>query len=192
MTKLPKRSENLRSPSRATMRPRTAWVLGMVWTVSAALMSSAGCSPITMPKTVFSRRTPENPYTKMAGGFEGDVDVARELYHGVRAAASNQSIVLQVDGEDELTRTLPLPPDGRPVYVSQLLEQSGVLKKFGAVDATLYRYQPNVVGGVRMAVKMSKDNTEVRPESDYTLSPGDRIHVQRAVVSPLQQLLATF
>lgn len=147
-----------------------------------------GCGSVTIPKTAFSNPTPD-PYGANANGFEGNPQIAEKLYHATRTAHSQNSLVLQVVGDSDPARILPLPPPGQAVYVSQLLEQTGVLQRFGGVQATLYRYSPSVVGGIRMAVKMNKDASAVRSESDYALQPGDRLKVEEYASSMFGQLL---
>lgn len=128
------------------------------------------------------------PHGAFEGGFEGDADTAEKLYYATREAAAKQSIVLQVVGDDEPVRVLPLPPEGQTVRVSQLLEQTGVLKKLGGIEVTLFRHAPGIVGGSRMSIKMS-EGTRVRPESDYSLRAGDRIRVEKISSNPLKALL---
>ncbi len=111
------------------------------------------------------------------------------LYQKVREAKAQNSIVLQIAGTDEPLRVLPLPGEGKSVFVSDLLNQTGVLQKIGRIDATLYRDAPGMPGGIRMAVKMNTDCDQVRPESDYSLRPGDRLTVQKARNPPLNGLL---
>ncbi len=89
-------------------------------------------------------------------------------------------MVLQVIGDDVPARVLPLPPGTHSVYVSELLTQTGVLKKLDNVDATLFRSSTDSIGGIPMEVNMSKDGKSVRPESDYSLQAGDRLMVSKA------------
>ncbi|TWT64901.1 hypothetical protein [Allorhodopirellula solitaria] len=117
----------------------------------------------------------------------------QEAYQSVRNAKANNSIVLQVLDDNEPIRVLPLPTAGDPscdtgtagaaprsVYVSTLLEQTGVLHKLGKVQAALYRPAPNSLDGVRMDVLFSPHDAEqIRPESDYALRPGDRLVVRK-------------
>lgn len=147
-----------------------------------------GCGSLTIPHTAFSKAAPD-PYGAQANGFEGDPSIAEKLYHATRTAQAQNSVVLQVVGDSDPARILPLPPEGQTVYVSQLLNQTGVMKRFGGVHATLYRYSPSVIGGVRMAVKMSKDGSSVRTESDYALQPGDRLKVEELATSVIGLLL---
>ena len=105
--------------------------------------------------------------------------VAQMVYQGTRQAKANGGIVLQVVGDETPIRVLPLPQDGRSVYVSQLLEQSGVKKQLGSVRATLFRHATGSIGGMPMECKMTKNGESVRPESDYALQPGDRLRVEK-------------
>jgi hypothetical protein len=111
------------------------------------------------------------------------------LYRKVQQASSQNAIVLQVLGDDAPVRVLPLPPDGKSVFVSDLLVQTGVLAKLESIEATLFRNSAEALGGVRMEVKMSPEGDEVRPESDYALQPGDRLRVNKRQFNSLEQLL---
>jgi hypothetical protein len=105
--------------------------------------------------------------------------VAQQVYQGTKQAKANHGIVLEVVGDESPVRVLPLPEDGRSVYVSQLLTQSGVQKQLGSVRATLFRHSTESIGGMPMECKMSKDGESVRPECDYALQPGDRLRVEK-------------
>ena len=111
------------------------------------------------------------------------------LYRKVQQASSRNAIVLQVLGDDVPVRVLPLPADGKTVFVSDLLGQTGVLAKLESIEATLFRNSAEALGGVRMEVKMSPEGDAVRPESDYALQPGDRLRVQKRQFNSLEQLL---
>ena len=139
---------------------------------------------------------PNNPYSKPAspeyqgiGGFDASLSTSEEVYHSVRQARAQNSIVLQVDGDSTPVRVLPLPPEQRSVYVSDLLKQTGVQKKLGPLNATLYRFSPDTIGGLPMEVKMSKDGESVRPVSDYALHAGDRLQVHKAAYPALDGLV---
>jgi hypothetical protein len=106
--------------------------------------------------------------------------VAQAVYQATRQAKANKGIVLQVVGDENPIRVLPLPGEGQSVYVSQLLTQSGVLQQLGAVEATLFRHSTGSIGGVPMECKMAKGGQQVMPESDYALQAGDRLRVRKA------------
>lgn len=126
-----------------------------------------------------------------AGSSLPSATFTQEAYESVRNAKANNSIVLQILDDDVPIRVLPLPPGGASgpgcdasmggaapptVYVSTLLQQTGVLRKLGKVQAALYRSAPDSLDGVRMDVVFSPHDAEqVRPESDYALRPGDRL-----------------
>lgn len=118
----------------------------------------------------------------------------QEVYQSVRNAKANNSIVLQVLDDDTPIRILPLPSaegsasdpavaspgGGRSVFVSTLLNQTGVMRKLGKAQAALYRPSPENYEGIRMDVLFSAHSTEqVRPESDYALRPGDRLVIRK-------------
>lgn len=173
------------SKSNAAAAPRETRLASIL--ILLGLFLTTGCSSLTVPKTAFSQRKNE-PAGAYENGFELDPAAAEKVYQAVRAARANHGVVLQVIGDEVPVRNLPLPKDGRSIYVSQLLNETGVMNKLGGVEATLFRHSADTIGGIRMDVKMSKDLKSVRPESDYALQPGDRLRVNRAVASALAQL----
>ena len=112
-----------------------------------------------------------------------------ESYHSVRQAKAQNSVVLHVVGDEQPFRILPLPPEGRSVFVSNLLRDTGVLKRLGGVDVALYRPSPHAIDGLRMDVQLASDKQSVRPECDYALQPGDRLRVAKAELDTVQTLL---
>lgn len=116
---------------------------------------------------------------------------SQPVHQAVQKAKQENSIVLQILGSDEPVRVLPLPKGkdntgagsidspGSGVFVSTLLKQTGVLQKYGRITASLYRPSPSSFEGVRMDVLFARrDHTQVRPESDYALHPGDRLVIR--------------
>lgn len=116
---------------------------------------------------------------------------SEEMYYKVREAAATNAVVLEVLGDKQRLRVLPLPADGKAVFVSNLLNDTGVLEKLGTVDAVLYRDSPQSIGGIRMDVKMTSSYDAVRPESDYALRPGDRLQVRKVEFAALNQLIGS-
>lgn len=143
-------------------------------------VASGGCA-LTGPAPISLLGAPE-PAPESASSE------AAEVYQRIKQAKSQHAVVLQVAGDSEPIRVLPLPPDGRPVFVSDLLEQTGVFKRFGRVQAELFRDSPTDFRGVRMAVQLDQ-GSRVRPESDYALRPGDRLRVQADPSSALGDFL---
>lgn len=167
-----------------TAIPRLGWL-------SLAVMAAAltGCTNFNLPGfSPFSLREPTPTYVGLQPGFEADPSVSQEIYHKVREARAQNSIVLHVVGDDAI-RVLPLPPGEKSVFVSDLLEQTGVQRKLGALDAMLYRHSPNAIGGIPMEVKMSNDKKSVRAVSDYALQAGDRLRVTKAPHPGLERLI---
>ena len=156
-------------------RPRRHRTIPLL--VVAVVSLSPGCSNLT--PAIFThpgdapRNTPMTPNVQLAG-IESE-----QVYHKVREAASTHSVVLEVVGENAPIRVLPLPPEGQSVFVSNLLQDTGILEKLGTVEATLYRNSKDSIGGIRMEVKMNSTHDSVRPESDYALQPGDRLRVRK-------------
>ncbi|EGF26742.1 hypothetical protein [Rhodopirellula baltica] len=119
-----------------------------------------------------------------------------EVYHKVREAKANSSIVLQIVGDQTPVRVLPLPPasgatpQGPSVFVSTLLKQTGVDKRFGRMEAVLYRHSTDSVEGHRMEVQFADRGAgDVRPESDYALRAGDRLVVRESQSGGISSLV---
>ena len=152
------------------------------WTllcIAAVTLSCQGCTNLKLPKTAFSVHS--RAYQGVDSSYDGGQTYASEqVYQAVRQARAENGVVLQVIGDDVAARVLPLPPGTHSVYVSELLTQTGVLKKLVNVDATLFRSSTDSIGGIPMEVNMSKDGKSVRPESDYSLQAGDRLMVSKA------------
>lgn len=102
-----------------------------------------------------------------------------EVFRRLREAKTQNSVVVQVAGDPEPFRVLPLPPEGDSVFVSDLLSQTGIQRKLGRVAATVYRVTPASPLGLPMEVRFDSRG-EVRPDSDYALRAGDRLKVARA------------
>jgi hypothetical protein len=158
--------------------------------VAMLVAGSTGCNSINLPTfSAFSLGQSEPNYVSLGGGFELDSTGSEAVYYKVREARSQNSIVLQVVGDDPPIRILPLPPGQKSVFVSTLLKQTGVQKKLGAIDAVLFRHAKGTIGGIRMVVRMSPDKSTVRPETDYALKAGDRLRVEKAPNPSLQKLI---
>jgi hypothetical protein len=141
---------------------------------------SQGCTTtLHLPKTAFTKNSRE--YQGVDSSFDGgQTSVSKQVYYAVRQAKAENGVVLQVIGDEIPARVLPLPADTKTVYVSELLTQTGVLQKLESVNATLFRYANDSIGGIPMEVKMADDGDSVRPESDYALQAGDRLMVSKA------------
>jgi hypothetical protein len=151
-------------------------------------VSAQGCTHLVIPKTAFGRHSRQ--YQGVDSSYDnGQSSVTEAVYHAVRRAKAENSVVLQVLGDEENpARVLPLPTGTHSVYVSELLTQTGVLRELNFVEATLFRYSTGAIGGIPMVVKMNDDKTAVLPESDYSLQPGDRLMVSKAA-NPIMQSL---
>jgi hypothetical protein len=147
-----------------------------------------GCTSLNLPAHAFSK--PSSPeYQGINSGYELDPRSGEQAYHSVRQARGQNAIVLQVAGDDTPVRVLPLPPGQKSVFVSDLLKQTGVQKKLGSLEATLFRYSPDTIGGLPMVVKMAPDGRSVRPVSDYALHAGDRLRVNKATSPAMKGLV---
>jgi hypothetical protein len=108
------------------------------------------------------------------------------------SAQSNNAILLEVAGAETTTRMLPLPEDGRPVYVSDLLRQSGLIDDFPRMDAALFRASPSEPAGIRMGIKFRPKSNQIAPEHDYALKPGDRLRVVELQLNPFEEFANAF
>lgn len=111
-------------------------------------------------------------------------NAAAETFQKVKQAKRENAVILQVQGDPEPVRILPLPQDGQSVFVSDLLKQTGVFRKFGRVHAELYRDSTNLMDGVRMRVDI-QGGDRITPGTDYALRPGDRLLVRRVSTTAL-------
>lgn len=152
------------------------------------MVFGTGCTTLNLSSSPFSK--PSSPeYRGIDSGFELDLASGEEIYHSVRQARTQNAIVLQVAGDNTPVRVLPLPPGQNSVFVSDLLKQTGVQKKLGSLQATLFRYSSDTIGGIPMVVKMAPDGRSVRPVSDYALHAGDRLQVSKAASPAMKGLV---
>ncbi|TWU50881.1 hypothetical protein Poly51_41740 [Rubripirellula tenax] len=164
-----------------------ARVQTMLLVLAAGLLT--GCTPLKMPASPFAHPSSQlGDYTGLEGVPKLPESEAEAVYLAVRQARSNNSLVLHVPGGEPATRVLPLPTDGRSVYVSTLLTQSGVQKKLGTVEATLFRNSADSINGIPLECRMERDGEAVKPECDYALQPGDRLRVRKAPSPAIQGL----
>ncbi|QDT08522.1 hypothetical protein [Planctomycetes bacterium K23_9] len=147
-----------------------------------------GCTGLRLPKFAGSDQGSE--YVGVDPSVLSDGAVNEKNYYAVRQALKQNAIVLNVQGDSDPVRILPLPSEGESVLVSDLLRQSGVLKSIGAVDVVVFRHLPPSPTGLRLPVRMNGSHEEVRPETDYALRPGDRIQVSRYTNDMVQSLLS--
>lgn len=111
-----------------------------------------------------------------------------EAFQRIRQAKAQNAIVLQVTGDSEPIRVLPLPPDGRSVFVSDLLRQTGIQEKLGRMHVTVYRSSPVDFMGAKMEVRFDEEGEVIRPETDYALQAGDRIRIAKDTTTRLNKL----
>ncbi|QDT02725.1 hypothetical protein K227x_11030 [Rubripirellula lacrimiformis] len=160
---------------------------GAIVAWASLVMLTTGCSTIHIPSSPFSHPSSElDGYAGMEGVPQLPSTEAEEVYNAVRQARSQGGIVLHVPGDSPPTRVLPLPTDGRSVYISNLLKQTGVQKKLGTIEATLFRHSATSIAGIPLECKMDDDAYSVRPEFDYALQPGDRLRVKKATHPAIQ------
>jgi hypothetical protein len=154
---------------------RLTWIHSLA---AAGCLVFSGCSALNKASL--------DPMIEGAAPLQGS-DSA-ELYQRIRQAKTQNSIVLQVQGDSEPVRILPLPPDGRAVFVSDLLRQTGVQEKMGRMHVVVYRSSPVDFAGAKMDVRFDESGETVRPETDYHLQSGDRIKICPDPTSAMSRL----
>jgi len=165
-------------------------LFGLVWPLLACVLFT-GCTSFELPGTAFQRPS-NSDYMSASSSLDLHHSVQEKAYYAVRQAKAENGVVLEVAGDSNPARTMPLPDTGQSVYVSDLLQETGVLTKLEHVGATLYRYSPGTVNGTPMQVEMSDDCGTVRPESDYALQPGDRLKVWKVPNPAMGKLYNAF
>jgi len=153
----------------------------------------SGCSSFRFPSLIpgMGGAKESSVYGGAVAGEALRGSESAQAFERVAQAKSQNAVVLHVPGDDDAVRLLPLPSDGQSVFVSDLLRQSGVLRKFKRVRAVLYRASDQSINGIRMAITMAPDAKTVRPEADYALRAGDRLEVTEAPPAPLNGMLTT-
>jgi hypothetical protein len=160
----------------------------MLFSFALTTVLASGCTALDLPVLTYAK--PSSPeYRSIEPSFQLEPFNSEQAYYSVRQARSQNSIVLEVAGDSTPVRVFPLPPGQKSVFVSDLLNQTGIQKKFGSLKATLFRYSPDSIGGLRMEVKMAPDGRSVRPVSDYALHAGDRLRVDKATSPALTGLV---
>jgi len=143
------------------------------------IMNCGGCSMISKPSKdlMFDQQVP----------LQGSD--SNEAYQRVRQAKSQNALVLQVEGDSQPIRVLPLPADGRPVFVGDLLKQTGIQEKMGRMIVTVYRPSPADFAGAKMVVRFDEEGETVRPETDYSLQAGDRVKISKDTSTSLGKFI---
>lgn len=162
---------------------RAMMVLGQIAMVGAF----SGCSTLDLPRLPFAH--PSSYRSSVGQPLDlQNTDLARR-YQCVRQAKTQNGVVLEVVGDEEPYRVLPLPEGQKSVFVSHLLAQTGVQRKLGQIKATLYRCSNDSWTGIPMEVRMADEGQRVRPESDYALRAGDRLRVEKDETSAVDLLV---
>ncbi|WP_145089485.1 hypothetical protein [Rosistilla carotiformis] len=111
------------------------------------------------------------------------------MFRAIQTARQTNSIVLQVEGADKPMRVIPLPADGKTVFVNDLLRQAGLKTKYSGLDIVLFRTATGEMDGVKMAVTFDTKTGRVSTGTDYALRPGDRVTVRKVLNSTIQNVL---
>ncbi len=134
----------------------------------AAVTIAPGCN-------VFGKKDNVPP----SGEFALQSSDSADVFKRVREAKAQNSVVVQVVGDSTPVRVLPLPPDERSVFVSDLLKQTGLKESYGPMRVTLYRSNVHAPMGIPMEVKFAARGGDVRPDADYAIQAGDRIRISK-------------
>ncbi len=110
------------------------------------------------------------------------------MYRAIQTARQTGAIVVQIEGAEKPLKVLPLPTDGSTVFVSSLIRQMDLKRRFRGLDITLFRSTGQVMDGVKMAVTFDKSG-RVTTGTDYALRPGDRVTVRRQLHSAMQSIV---
>ncbi len=145
---------------------------------SLLALSACGCSVI--PPMYMDNDKSLDPLVAL------QPSAASEQYDVISQARARNSVVLEIVGSKDPVRVLPLPTDGRSVFVSDLLKQSGLTKEFDRMQATLYRNSPNTLGGIRMGIHFHNRSNQITAEHDYALQAGDRLEVAELEINPFE------
>jgi hypothetical protein len=154
----------------------------------AATLVMAGLLATTTGCNVFGKK--DNAAAD--GQFALQPSDSEEVFRRVREAKSQNSVVVQVVGDSSPVRVLPLPPDQRSIFISDLLKQTGLKDKFGPMRVTVFRPNPQAPMGIPMEVKFITKGGDVRPETDYSLQAGDRIRIAKEERSVLGERFGQF
>lgn len=164
---------------------RRALSTARLWLMTAitigAMAAAPGCN-------VFRKKDNAGP----GGEFALRESDSADVFKRVREAKSQNSVVVQVASDSAPVRVLPLPPDGRSVFVSDLLTQTGLQDKMGPMRVTLYRASSQSPMGIPMEVKFTTRGGDVRPEADYAIQAGDRIRISKDDRSAWGEMLNQF
>lgn len=173
-------------PQVLTSKFRHPMLLGLALT--SLLTTTQGCAPLHLANAPFGPDS-SNQYARRGDtATVADVSMNEKVYYAVKRAKLENAVVLQVIDDENPARILPLPEGDRAVYVSELLSQTGVMKKLGHVEATLYRTSSDSINGIPMEIKMGRSRDNVQPASDYALQAGDRVMVSKATNPALEML----
>ncbi len=165
------------SRSRVGLGPVRHSVCALAFVI--ALLSTGGCS-------LFRGKASQDPAGGLVAQKASDTE---EVFLRVREAKAQNSVVVQVVGDSVPVRVLPLPPGERSVFVSDLLKQTGLQDKLGAIKVTVFRASTHSPMGIPMDVKFASPGGDVRPESDYALRAGDRLRIAKDDRSVIGEML---
>ncbi|TWU08547.1 hypothetical protein [Stieleria varia] len=178
--------------SRLTQRS-TLWVM----LLGLLACASTGCSSLSLP----AFKAPSVPLPGLSdasgdpsySGLEGQTlsaSMTAESYQKIKQAKAQNAVVLQVQGDSVPVRLLPLPDGSRSVFVSELLEQTGLQSRLGSrTQAVLHRPSPDSLTGIKMEIELNDNGEGIATACDYALRPGDRIVISKAETTGAQELV---
>jgi hypothetical protein len=94
----------------------------------------------------------------------------------LQGAGKNNQVIVEILEHDDSMQTLPLPETGQPVFLNDLIQQTGLSNKFSRMKIKIKRLAP---GGERydMFAKFDAASHKVEAGTDYQLHAGDHIVV---------------
>jgi len=76
-----------------------------------------------------------------------------------------------------------------PITVQTVLERSGAVEKFRAMEITLLRVVKDSGRGLKLPVEYQASKDSVRPEQDYAIHPGDQIMIEAKTSSAIDKIV---
>lgn len=76
-----------------------------------------------------------------------------------------------------------------PITVQTVLERSGAIEKFRAMEITLLRVVKDSGRGLKLPVEYEASKDAVRPEQDYAIHPGDQIMIEAKTGSAIDKIV---
>jgi hypothetical protein len=102
-----------------------------------------------------------------------------------KAEVAKFQVEVRESGKQPELKQFPLP---QTLYVQQVLDQSGVLRRFRRLKIEIYRQLPGGRGH-RLDVAFDRAEHRVPPGADYAIHPNDRIVITEDTSTLLDDML---